>query len=98
MILDSVFPPDPRVENEAIELVKAGHQVFLFCLTYTNQSTKDEVNSIEVRRYSSTKLEYKLSALAYTIPVYTILMKKKILHFLKENQIQAIHINDIRIA
>ncbi|WBX68148.1 hypothetical protein PG910_08500 [Tenacibaculum dicentrarchi] len=37
MILDKTFPPDPRVENEAIELLKQGHQVFLFCLTYGNQ-------------------------------------------------------------
>ena len=32
MILDAVFPPDPRVENEAISLINEGHHVFLFCL------------------------------------------------------------------
>ena len=37
MILDDVFPPDPRVENEAITLINSGHEVFLFCLTYGNQ-------------------------------------------------------------
>ena len=37
MILDSVFPPDPRVENEAVSLIKADHEVFLFCLHYGNQ-------------------------------------------------------------
>ena len=26
MILDDVFPPDPRVENEAITLVNSGHE------------------------------------------------------------------------
>lgn len=98
MILDKVFPPDPRAENEAIELIKAGHQVFLFCLTYSNQPPKEIINSIDVRRYDSSTLEYKLSALAYTIPLYTILMRKKILHFLIENHIEAIHIHDIRIA
>ena len=34
MILDETFPPDPRVENEAVTLINAGHEVFLFCLTY----------------------------------------------------------------
>lgn len=29
MILDKIYSPDPRVENEAIALKKLGHQVFL---------------------------------------------------------------------
>ncbi|WP_420552781.1 glycosyltransferase family 4 protein [Tenacibaculum aiptasiae] len=98
MILDKIFPPDPRVENEAIELINKGHEVFLFCLTYTNQKKEEEVNQITVKRYKSNKLEYKLSALAYTIPLYSILMEKKINHFLKETRIEAIHIHDMVIA
>ena len=98
MILDKVFPPDPRVENEAIELIKAGHEVFLFCLSYTNQPKEALINNIQIRRYNSNKLEYKLSALAYTVPFYTLLMRKKIYHFLQKNKIEAIHIHDIRIA
>ena len=42
--------------------------------------------------------EYKLSALAYTVPLYTILMKIKIHQFIKDTKIEAIHIHDIRIA
>jgi len=98
MILDHTFPPDPRVENEAIELIKAGHTVFLFCLTYGDDSLEEKINEIKVRRYLSNTLEYKLSALAYTIPVYSMLMKKKIRHFLLKNNIEAIHIHDISIA
>ncbi len=98
MILDKIFPPDPRVENEAIELINKGHEVFLFCLTYTNQKKEEEVNQITVKRYKSNKLEYKLSALAYTIPLYSILMEKKISHFLNETRIEAIHIHDMVIA
>jgi len=98
MILDKVFPPDPRVENEAIELIKAGHEVYLFCLSYSNQPKEELINKIKVRRYASNKLEYKLSALAYTVPFYTVLMMKKIHHFLQENTIEAVHIHDIRIA
>lgn len=98
MILDKVFPPDPRVENEAIELVKSGHEVFLFCLTYQDESKEEVINQINVRRYSSNTMEYKLSALAYTLPFYRMFMQKKINHFLKVNEIEAIHIHDIRIA
>lgn len=98
MILDEVFPPDPRVENEAVSLVKAGYQVFLFCLTYGNEKQDEIINGIQVKRYKSNKLEYKFSALAYTFPFYTFLMQKKIKHFILEHKLDAIHIHDIRIA
>lgn len=98
MILDAAFPPDPRVENEAVSLVHAGHQVFLFCLKYADEKTSENINGIEVRRYASNKLEYKLSALAYTVPFYTFLMQHKIKQFIKETKIDALHIHDIRIA
>lgn len=98
MILDKSFPPDPRVENEAISLIENGHQVFLFCLKYSNESNNQVINEIQVKRYKSNKLIYKLSALAYTFPFYRKIMSKKIVHFLSENKIEAIHIHDMRIA
>lgn len=98
MILDKSFPPDPRVENEAISLIENGHQVFLFCLKYSNESNNQVINEIQVKRYKSNKLIYKLSALAYTFPFYRQIMSKKIAHFLSVNKIEAIHIHDIRIA
>ncbi|WP_232455961.1 glycosyltransferase family 4 protein [Polaribacter sp. SA4-10] len=98
MILDAEFPPDPRVENEAISLVNNGHEVFLFCLTYNNENRPEIINEIQVKRYLSNNLEYKLSALAYTIPLYTFFMQKKIENFIKVHDIEAVHIHDIRIA
>jgi glycosyltransferase involved in cell wall biosynthesis len=98
MILDAPFPPDPRVENEAVSLIKAGHEVFLFCLKYTDEKVSEVINGIQIKRYYSNQLEYKLSALAYTVPLYTILMKIKIHQFIKDTKIEAVHIHDIRIA
>ena len=98
MILDKTFPPDPRVENEAEALIDKGHQVFLFCLKYNNESDNEQINGLQVKRYTSNKLEYKLSALAYTFPFYTKLMTKKIAHFLLKNEIEIIHIHDMVIA
>ncbi len=95
MILDAPFPPDPRVENEAVSLVKAGHQVFLFCLKYADEKSSEIINGIHVKRFKSNKLEYKLSALAYTVPFYTFLMQEKINQFIKETKIDALHIQDI---
>ncbi len=98
MILDAAFPPDPRVENEAISLVKNGHEVFLFCLKYENEKSTEIINGIHVCRFTSNTLEYKLSALAYTTPLYHFLMKRKITKFIKKNNLEALHIHDIRIA
>jgi len=98
MILDKTFPPDPRVENEAISLIEKGHEVFLFCLKYNKNEADISIKNIQVKRYQSNKLEYKLSALAYTFPFYSNLMNWKIGHFLKKYRIEAIHIHDMRIA
>ena len=98
MILDAPFPPDPRVENEAVSLVENGHEVFLFCLKYADEKASDIINGIQVKRYSSNTFEYKLSALAYTIPLYSVIMQKKIAKFIKETNIEALHIHDMRIA
>lgn len=98
MILDKTFPPDPRVENEAKALIKDGHQVFLFCLHYGNEKESEALNGIQIRRFKSSKLEYKLSALAYTFPFYSFLMGRKIKNFILQNKVEALHIHDIRIA
>jgi glycosyltransferase involved in cell wall biosynthesis len=98
MILDKTFPPDPRVENEAISLLKNGHEVFLFCLKYNNEKEEETIKGIQVKRYKSNTFIYKSSALVYTVPFYTKVMSKKIVHFLKSHKIEAIHIHDIQIA
>ena len=33
MILDAPFPDDARVSNECDEIIKRGHEIFLFCLS-----------------------------------------------------------------
>lgn len=98
MILDDTFPPDPRVENEAITLINSGHEVYLFCLSYKDEVSEETINGIQVKRFRSNKLEYKLSALAYTFSLYTSIMSKKIKNFIKETQIEVLHIHDMRIA
>lgn len=98
MILDKPFPPDPRVENEAVSLIKAEHEVYLFCLTYSKENPEETINGIFIKRYRTSNLIYKLSALTYTIPEYTFIMAKRIQHFLVENKIDVIHIHDMQIA
>lgn len=97
MILDESFPPDPRVENEANLLIKAGYKIKLFCLGEKTEQLR--YKGIEVYRYkASFFVMNKLSALAYTFPFYRIFLQKHISHFLKNNDIDALHVHDIRVA
>ena len=99
MILDAPFPTDPRVSNEASALINAGHEVFLFCISFKKDFKRNDIlNSIKVKRYYCSKLLYKFSALAYTFPFYKYFMSRKISHFIKKNEIEHLHIHDIQIA
>jgi glycosyltransferase involved in cell wall biosynthesis len=99
MILDSAFPPDPRVENEAVSLIKNNHEVHLYCFDYSFKLKEYEIiNEIHVHRIKIPKLLYSLSALAYTIPAYHKYLEKSLKNFIINNGIEAIHIHDMQIA
>lgn len=98
MILDESFPPDPRVNNESKTLIKAGYEVFLFCLDFNKGWKKNEViNGLNISRYRIPKLIFKLSALAYSVPFYHIWMFLPIYRFIRRNSIDILHVHDIRI-
>lgn len=98
MFLDTPFPPDSRVENEAISLIKAGHKVHLFSLDYDGRKKRETINGIEVHRYKANRLTYKLSALAYTFPFFHRRIKSSIQSFIEEVQPDVLHIHDMVIA
>ena len=99
MILDAPYPIDPRVTNEANALIKSGNKLFLFCLSYKkNFKRREVVNGINIFRFYCSWLTYKLSALAYTFPFYKWIMSKKIKKFIKESNVEVLHIHDLQIA
>ena len=99
MILDSHFPPDARVENEALSLISAGHEVFLFCLNFGDKQESEIVNGINVERYKLSKWIFKkFSPLAFTIPVYLSILRYKINQFLSNHVFDVIHVHDMVVA
>ena len=99
MILDREFPPDPRVENEAITLIHNGFEVYLFSLNFSNKKDYEIINDIHVFRYNMSKAFFnKFSPLAYTFPIYHLAIKSKISHFINKISPDAIHIHDMDIA
>ncbi|MDB4297181.1 glycosyltransferase family 4 protein [Flavobacteriaceae bacterium] len=98
MILDKPFPPDPRVENEAVYLTKQGHQVTLFCLTYhKNHIGESDYKGFKVVRYLSNKWLYKFSALAYTLPMYRYGMGQLISEFIQAYKPAVLHVHDVQV-
>ena len=98
MILDADFPPDARVRNEALCLLEAGFEVYLFALAYKHTPGVENIAGIKVVRVPANKLLYKLSALAYTWPFYHQMLVSRIRRFIEEYQIEALHIHDIQVA
>jgi len=99
MILDDPFPPDPRVENEAVELIKRGFKVFLFCVTYNKgQAQTEDYRGIQVKRFMYPAIVRKWKALVYTVPVYQNILSKNIADFISRNKIDVLHIHDMLAA
>lgn len=99
MILDHKFPPDPRVTNEAKALIRAGHEVFLFCITRDRSlAFKEDFEGIHVFRYYITDFVRKCSILAYSFPLYKWQMGGKIKDYLTQVKPDAIHVHDMQIA
>jgi glycosyltransferase involved in cell wall biosynthesis len=98
MILDASFPPDPRVENEALSLIRKGHEVYLFSLDFKGRSGIDNYKGIYIVRYPAGQLLYKLSALVYTFPFYRWKVSCLITHFIKMHHVHALHVHDMVIA
>ena len=77
-----------------MEMIKrCGFYATIFCASFLIY-----VYPFEVVRYLSGKIEYKLSALSYTLPFYRIMMSKKITHFLATYDIEIIHVHDMVVA
>ena len=99
MFLDTNFPPDSRVENEATSLIKAGHQVYLFSLSYKSESFEHKVyNDIDVYHYPASQLVYKLSALVYTFSFFRWLISSDIRQFIREVNPDVLHVHDMPLA
>src|SRR5690625_2535277 len=105
MIMDTPFPPDARVENEARTLIGAGHEVVLFTVDYPGgvhpagvSMTRDAFEGIRIVRHSGSRLMYKLSALVYSVPFWRWWITPHISRFIESQHLDVLHIHDMVIA
>ncbi len=98
MVLDLPFPPDMRVENEALSLVAAGHEVFLLSFSFDlKQAESENYKGIRVERvFIVQKWKKRGRALINTIlDWYSGFMSRKIRQFVRKNSIEILHAHDL---
>ena len=96
MVLDQQFPPDVRVENEAVSLVNNGFEVYIFSFTYGDFPQYENYRGIHIVRMPvSRKLIRKMRALVNVLPIYEIYLFKPLLEFIQKYKIEILHVHDL---
>ncbi len=99
MLLDTPFPPDPRVANEARSLIKAGHEVYLFCLNLDGPSEEEDWQGIHLVRYHMARTFWKKArAVILSVGLYNRWLRKRLPDFIKQNRIEALHVHDLPVV
>jgi glycosyltransferase involved in cell wall biosynthesis len=99
MVLDWVYPPDPRVAKEAKSLIEAGHEVHLLCLRHEPEKDREVVGGLHVHRWFYRQwLKNKLSAVMLTVPIHRWWWRKRINAFVKTVQPEVLHCHDLPLV
>jgi len=99
MVLEGAFPPDDRVEKEALSLIKAKHEVHLICPSFKDRPKSENYKNINIHRIRFNKEVFKkLRGAALTLPFYFVFAKKHIFSLVREIKPDAIHIHDLPLA
>jgi glycosyltransferase involved in cell wall biosynthesis len=99
MLLDNEFTGDLRVENEVISLVKAGHEVYVFCLNYGDKKDFETYYGAKIFR-KRIKKSYinKMRGLTNTFfDFYPYFWTKNVLTLTKRFPIDCIHAHDLHM-
>ena len=99
MLLDTEFPPDIRVENEAQSLLDKGHEVHILCYNFGNAAVTQVYKSIRIHRFKIKKqLAIKMLGLLNQIPVYKTIWIRELIKILKSDSFDAIHLHDLPLC
>jgi len=114
MVLDQPFPPDARVEREAVALVEAGFEVHLLCMARETDHFREEVyRGIVLHRVLPEETFYPvpMTGLKTRLPylgvfrnisrfLWNIDLEWQALmdQFIREQKIEALHIHDLRLV
>jgi len=98
MILDHEFPPDIRVENEAVTLAENGYNVSILSFVHDkSMKLNDSYNGVNIQRLYKPKNWVKKGRALVNTPFdfYTSYWKKQIRKFIQSNNIDILHVHDL---
>lgn len=98
MLLDHVFPPDIRVENEISALSHAGHEVHLACFYQEGKPIEEVTETCTIHRRKISKFIYKTSVGALKMPFYFNFWRKYTHQLFKNQQFDVVHVHDLPLA
>ncbi|MFC2089958.1 glycosyltransferase family 4 protein [Bacteroidota bacterium] len=95
MLLENDFPPDNRVEKEAMSLIRAGHEVSIASYTFKQAVASSDYKSIRLFKREISRFQYKSSSVALRFPFYFRFWKKYIRELFQTNEFDLIHVHDL---
>jgi glycosyltransferase involved in cell wall biosynthesis len=100
MVLETPFPPDERVENEILVLIKGGFRITLVCAAKERKGniSVEKKENLTIYRIPVPKFIYKSGALALMVPFYFSFWFKNIDRIITNNRPSAIHIHDLPLV
>lgn len=98
MILDHVFPPDTRVENEIASLSAAGNDVHIACFAQEGKPLLEKTATCTIHRKKISKFTFKASVGVLKFPFYFDFWRKFVKELFAENNFDVIHIHDLPLA
>ncbi len=98
MVLESNFPPDIRVSNEAASLIESGHEVHIACFGKKDQAILDDLNGLTIHRFPIGNFIHKSSVGALKLPWYFNFWKRRLSALVSSEKFDAIHVHDLPLA
>lgn len=98
MILDHIFPPDIRVENEIMSLSNAGNEVHIACFAKDGSQLQEKTEKCFIHRFPVSKFIYKSSVGVLKFPFYFNFWRRIVRKLFKEYNFDVIHIHDLPLA
>ena len=100
MVLEGIFPPDERVEKEALSLIESDFEVTILCPDPNISDSSTEIfRGVRIWRVPSSKFMLKkASAACLTLPFYFKYWRKQVKNALKKDVFDIIHVHDLPLA
>jgi glycosyltransferase involved in cell wall biosynthesis len=96
MAMDLDFPPDIRVENEALTLIEAGFEVTVLAIAPDDRPAADEHRGIRIiRDRLSAQVRNKMRGLAATVPALSWYVGRRIQQIHRDWPFDAVHVHDL---